>query len=291
MKFEHPMAHTLTAKNNQEIVARRFNRVFKAFLIGFSAFFLFQGLFCEKLEAGENGGNPAAGARVLLYHRFGPKVADSMTVTTPVFKSHLDYLKANGYTVTPLRTLVNAFLRKGPALPPKSVALVVDDGHITVYKEMLPLIKKYNYPVTLFIYPSAISNASYAMTWDQLRELKRTGLFDIQSHGYWHPNFKIEKKRLNPSEYEKFVDGQLTKSRKTLEKKIGGPVDIIGWPFGIFDDYLISRAVKAGYVAGFSIEAHPVRSSDGVMKLPRYLLTNANKGKDFEWIFRNTDTP
>lgn len=231
--------------------------------------------------------NPAAGARVLLYHRFGPTVADSMTVTTKVFVSHLEYLQSHGHTVVPLKRLVDAFQRKGPALPSKSVALVVDDGHITVYTEMYPLVKKGKIPVTLFVYPSAISNASYAMTWDQLRELKNTGLFDIQSHGYWHPNFKKEKKRLSPSEYEKFVDFQLSKTMKTLEKKVGGKVDMIGWPFGILDDYLISRAVKAGYTAGFSIEAHPFSNSDQVMKLPRYLLTNANKGKDFEWIFRD----
>ena len=48
--------------------------------------------------------------------------------------------------------------------------------------DMLPIIKKHRYPVTIFVYPSAISNAKYAMTWDKLRSLKKTGLFDIQSH-------------------------------------------------------------------------------------------------------------
>ena len=87
---------------------------------------------------------------------------------------------------------------------------------------MLPLVKKYRIPVTLFIYPSAISNASYAMTWDQLREIKKTGLFDIQGHTYWHPNFRKERKRLSPEEYEKFVDMQLIKSKERLEKELGG---------------------------------------------------------------------
>jgi Polysaccharide deacetylase len=50
--------------------------------------------------------------------------------------------------------------------------------------------------VTLFVYPSAVSNAAYALTWEQLRELQATGLVDIQSHTYWHPNFREEKRRL-----------------------------------------------------------------------------------------------
>jgi hypothetical protein len=123
------------------------------------------------------------------------------------------------------------------------------------------------------------------MTWDQLAELGGSGLFDIQSHTYWHPNFNKERKRLAPGEYEKFVDSQLTKSKMVLEKKLGSTVDMLSWPFGIYDDHLISRAIEAGYISGFTIEAHHATGADGIMKLPRYLLTNANRGKDFEWIF------
>jgi len=43
----------------------------------------------------------------------------------------------------------------------------------------------------LFLYSSALSNASYDMTWNELREMKEAGLFDVQSHIFWHPNFKI----------------------------------------------------------------------------------------------------
>ncbi len=82
------------------------------------------------------------GTPILLYHRFGPEVSDSMTVTTPVFESHLKYLKDNGYTVIPLRQLVDYFLGKGLMPPHRSVVIVVDDGHKSVYTEMLPLVKK-----------------------------------------------------------------------------------------------------------------------------------------------------
>src|SRR4030042_6470512 len=101
---------------------------------------------------------------ILLYHRFGPTAADGMTVTTQVFASHLEYLAKNGYTVIPLRKLVDFYLGKIPDLPPKSVVIVADDGHKSVHTDMLPLVRKYSIPVTLFVYPSAISNATYAMT-------------------------------------------------------------------------------------------------------------------------------
>jgi peptidoglycan/xylan/chitin deacetylase (PgdA/CDA1 family) len=224
---------------------------------------------------------------ILLYHRFGPVAADGMTTTTPVFQSHLEYLRANGYKVIPLRQLVDYYLHKGPPPPPKSVVITVDDGHKTVYTDMLPLVRKYRIPVTLFIYPSAISHSSYAMTWDQLRELQKTGMFEMQGHTYWHPNFKQERKKSSTSEYEKTVDMQLNKSKAKLEKELGTKIDMLAWPYGIHDDFLISKANQAGYIATFTLEAHGANNSDNAMKLPRYLLTNANKGKAFEWILTN----
>src|SRR5512143_1369016 len=90
---------------------------------------------------------------ILLYHRFGPVAADSMTVTTTLFESHLRYLRDNGYQVVPLRDVVDHFLGKRGAPPPRSVAITVDDGHISVYREMFPLVKRYRVPAALFIYP------------------------------------------------------------------------------------------------------------------------------------------
>ena len=227
-------------------------------------------------------GQPRLDVPILLYHRFGPVVADGMTITTPVFESHLEFLKKNGYTVIPLRQLVNYYLKKGPPPPSKSVVIVADDGHKTVYSEMLPLVRKYNVPVTLFLYPSAISNASYAMTWEQIRELRKTGLFDFQGHTYWHPNFKTEKKKLKPDDYDRFVEMQLKKSRDKIEKELGIQVDMLAWPFGIYDDWLTGKAASLGYIAAFTIEAHHAGPSDILLKLPRYLLSNADRGKVFE---------
>jgi peptidoglycan/xylan/chitin deacetylase (PgdA/CDA1 family) len=221
---------------------------------------------------------------VLAYHRFGPTVADSMTVTRPVFEAQLKWLQDNGYTVIPLRTLVNYLRGEGPPPPEKSVVITADDGHKTVWTEMLPLVRKYNIPVTLFLYPSCISNASYAMTWEQLQALKQTGLFDLQGHTFWHPNFKREKKKLKPDDYQKLVETQLIKSKAVLEKRLGGKVDLLAWPFGIYDDFLAKEAQKAGYVAAFSIDRRQASKSEAIMALPRYLMTNGDGTKGFAAI-------
>lgn len=221
---------------------------------------------------------------VLCYHRFGPTVADGMTVTTKVFEAQMKWLKDNGYTVIPLRTLVDYLLGQGEAPPPKSVVVTADDAHKTVYTEMWPVVRKYNIPVTLFVYPSCVSKASYAMTWEQLAELKKTGLFDMQSHTYWHPNFKKEKKKLKPEEYQKLVDTQLRKAKNFLGQKFDSKVDVLAWPFGIYDDELEKDATKAGYAVAFSIDRRHANKSEKIMAQPRYLMVNGDGTKNFAAI-------
>jgi hypothetical protein len=78
---------------------------------------------------GENGLH----VPILVYHRFGPVVADSMTLTTPVFASHLKHLQENDYTVIPLRQLIGYHMHEVFTLPTRSVVITVDDGHRSVY--------------------------------------------------------------------------------------------------------------------------------------------------------------
>ena len=212
---------------------------------------------------------------IIVYHRFGPTASDSMTVRTAAFAAQLEVLKQSGIVVVPLRRLVERLNGGTEPLPTKAVVITVDDGHRSVYTEMLPLVRRYGVPVTLFIYPSAISNASYALTWKELEELRQSGLFDIQAHTYWHPNFKEEKQRLRPEAYRAFVRVQLSKPRQVLEERLGGTVDLLAWPFGIYDDELIAAAIDAGFIAGFTLEGRPPSSADRPLALPRHLMTDA----------------
>ncbi len=211
-----------------------------------------------------------------------------MTVRLSVFKFQLSYMREHGYHFIPLARYVAYKMGKASPPPPRSVIITMDDGHESVYTRALPLIEKYRIPVTLFIYPSAISNASYAMTWKQLRTLKATGLFDIQSHTYWHPNFKIEKRRLTPSQYNKFVDIQFRHSREVLDKKLGIKVSMLAWPYGIFDKELIQEATKDGYTAAFALDGRHAGDSDNIMEISRYLVTDRDSGRLFEDILKGT---
>jgi peptidoglycan/xylan/chitin deacetylase (PgdA/CDA1 family) len=218
---------------------------------------------------------------VLVYHRFGPAVVDSMTITTAEFEAELDWLADAGATFIPLQRLVDSIGGTAARLPTRAVVVTADDGHRSVYSDMMPIVVRRGIPVTLFIYPSAISNADYAMTWAELRALVATGRFEVQSHAYWHPNFMVEKKRLPPAEYIRFVRMQLGKSRDVLKANLGVEVDLLAWPFGLYDRELIGEAMRAGYRAAVTIERRAATGRDDRFAIPRFLITDADRGAAF----------
>jgi peptidoglycan/xylan/chitin deacetylase (PgdA/CDA1 family) len=223
---------------------------------------------------------PCPAASILVYHRFGPAVADAMTVRTTTFRSQLGYLRQTGHPVITLRALVEC-LAGGAPTPADAVVITADDGHRSVFTDMRPVVAEFGVPVTLFIYPSAISNASYAMTWEQLSSLHQHGRFDIQSHTYWHPNFNIERRRLGPEAFRTFAATQLGKARTVIRNRMGVDPDLVAWPFGIYDEELGSMAREAGYKAGFTLQRRVVTSRDTMMALPRFLVTDDATGARF----------
>ena len=132
------------------------------------------------------------------------------------------------------------------------------------------------------------------MTWAQLAEMKASGLVDIQSHTFWHPNFNIERKRLAPAAYEKFAQDQLVEVQGR-PRAAHWAARSTCWPgrSAYYDDRARSNGPEAaGYVAAFTIDRRPVTRAEKPMALPRSIVTDADRGNRFEvacWRHRNED--
>ncbi|MYM97766.1 polysaccharide deacetylase family protein [Duganella vulcania] len=211
---------------------------------------------------------------ILVYHHFGPTAADSMTTTTAVFAAQIAQLRAHGYRIVPLSDLVAALaIRQQRA--GNLVAITVDDGHRSVYSELYPLAQRENLPLTLFIYPSAIGRASYALDWEQLRTMQAGGNIEIGSHTQWHPNFRHERARLSAADYQRFVTMQLTRPRDLLRQQLHVEARYLAWPFGIVDAELEAQAHEAGYSSAFALGNRNATSTDSSFALPRHLIVDA----------------
>lgn len=227
---------------------------------------------------------------ILVYHRFSETADDSMTVRMRTFETQLRVLHEHGYHIVPLREVIDWLRDSNVRLPDKPVVITVDDGHRSVFEKLLPIVLRDQFPITLFIYPSAISNASYALTWEQLRTLKQTGLFDIQSHTYWHPNFKVERRQRTPADFQQFVRTQLDNSRRRLEAQTGAHIDMLAWPYGIYDDELLALAAEKHYVAAFTLDARKADRHAPLLALPRFLMIDAYGAHAFAHLLGEPDS-
>lgn len=225
-------------------------------------------------------GTERQGLPILAYHRFDPLHGAPFTVSLPTFETQLEWLNAHGCHLIALHDAV-VRLRAPSAAGEHIVALTVDDGHKSVYTQLFPLIRRYRLPVTLFIYPSAISNASYAMTWEQLREMRASGSVEVQSHTYWHPNFDAERRKRTSNGFRTFVDDQLRRSRQVLEAELGSRVDLLAWPFGIVDAELEAAARSAGYRAAFGYPGGPALPGGDPFAIPRIAVNDADRRSRF----------
>lgn len=224
---------------------------------------------------------------ILAYHRFDPSTPASTTVTVATFNGQLDLLAHEGYTILPLQQVTAILLKQAPMPSHPAAAITIDDGHESVYRVLFPIVKQRHIPITLFIYPSAISNAKYAMTWEQLQEMHASGLVDIQCHTYWHPDFRKEKKKQTTESYAKFVDMQLNKSRAKLESVLGTHIDLLAWPYGIFDPELEIAAQHAGYRAAFAYDGMVAHPGDDPFSLHRIPVPDFLRGSGFAAALHN----
>lgn len=221
---------------------------------------------------------------ILCYHNFNPTLPGSMNLTPAKLEAQIKWLKDNGFTVIPLKTAVAYLEGKNVSLPAKPVVITADDGWKSVYTYLYPLAKKYNVPITLFIYPQTISSGKNAMTWAQLKILQESGLFTVESHTYWHPNFKKEKRKRSSESYQNFVLEQLKKSKDELETHLGTKVTLLAWPFGIYNAELEAFAKRAGYEMAFTIDARYANRSFRPMAQPRFMIVDDYSMKAFARI-------
>jgi hypothetical protein len=66
-----------------------------------------------------------------------------------------------------------------------------------------------------------------------------------------------------------------------LQEKLGRPVDLLAWPFGIYDSYPLNRASATGYDAGFSIERRAATAAGPILSLPRCIVPDEVAGPRF----------
>ena len=194
---------------------------------------------------------------VLVYHNFSKNKPGKMTVTKDAFKAQMKYLKENGYHVITLDQFLD-FIDYQEQIPEKSVAITFDDGWHSIYEIAYPILKKYGFPATLFLYTDFIGGRK-AMSWKQVKELSENG-FDIQCQSRTHRNLTSPEEKESFKEYFDSLEMEISYPKKLIKRKLNKECSYLAYPYGKTNNLVIAILKKHGYRAAFTVkrESNPL---------------------------------
>lgn len=212
--------------------------------------------------------NPLSTANLVVPKRSDPKVVPVMYHNIVFgrtgniynrdiynFEHDLEFLRRN-YEIIDFSDLI-AIKEQRRSLSTDATILTFDDGDLSIYAIVYPLLKELGVRATFFIVPNFIGEVGY-MSWDQLREMSRyrddagVQLFSFGSHSLTH-------RALGDLDWEEVLY-EMKESKRILEEQLQEAVLTIALPFGSGAGMRMIReaAVASGYRAVRTSSPGPV---------------------------------
>lgn len=189
----------------------------------------------------------------------------NLNVTAEWFDKQMAYLKSRG-TSTLTITDVSASLLNKNKISGNSVVLTADDGYDDIYQNAYPILQKYGLHMDLEIIAGLVGNPGY-LTWDQIRQMQGSGLVHIYNHTWSHPALAAQKSDK--------VTYEINTAQTLLNQNLGVTAKIITYPYGSFNNNVISIARGLGFTAGLTTKPGQIQCDSFIMALHRTRIGNA----------------
>lgn len=174
---------------------------------------------------------PSPAVRALMYHRFGDFVRDPLCVDTRTFESQVRFLAREGLAVSVEQ--LATFLEGRGDLPGGGVLITVDDGYLSVFSKMAPILHRYGVPAVAYVTTSRLGTSTGGgrerfMSWDEAAKLPELGIA-VGSHAHTHRSLG----RMSLAE----ASEEGGRSRELLRSRLGVQADSFAYPFGMKPDH------------------------------------------------------
>jgi peptidoglycan/xylan/chitin deacetylase (PgdA/CDA1 family) len=165
----------------------------------------------------------------------------------------MEYLKNNNYNVITLADL-EGFLKASRPIPPRSIVITVDDGFRSAYDIAYPILKSYGFRATFFIYTDFLGGGR-SLTWDAIKEMRASGMIDIQSHSKSHTSFSpADGEMESNAAYAARIRTELEPPKATLERQLGSPVTQLAYPYGDTSRLAVQLLTERKYSLAVTVE-------------------------------------
>ena len=225
----------------------------------------------------------ADGVPILTYYQVNDIDKNSQTMTVEQFDAQIKYLVDDGYNIISLDELLDAWEGK-KSLPNKPVVITFDDGHLENYKNVFPILKKYNAKATFFVVTDHLNLYPNCMTWEQAKELQASGLVDIESH-------TLSNKDLTKIYSRDKLWDQIYGSKQAIEWHLKKPAKFIAYPSGKYTREAEDMSKEVGYRAGMISDYGLSRPQPQHYILERIPIFGSNSHTFFRFYLRLKAAP
>ncbi|MFH1201679.1 MAG: polysaccharide deacetylase family protein [Candidatus Omnitrophota bacterium] len=202
---------------------------------------------------------------VLSYHGIGYGKTGVYVYTDPaIFKKQMDFIYNNHYKVISLDELVNGIKLK-KKFDRKSVVITFDDGQKCLYLYAWPILKKYNFPATIFLISSFIGKEGF-LNAQEIRKMHAGGI-TFGSHSKLHMYLPELLK-------EEDLISEIKDSRAQIAKITGIKVDYFCYPVGGFNDKIKKIVIDSSYRAACTTNRGRDKFNRDVFELDRIKMDN-----------------
>ncbi len=200
-----------------------------------------------------------------VYHRFGDSRYPSTNVSLKDFKAHLEYLKNNNFQVLNFSDAIDYLKSDAPIQ--KTAVITIDDGYKSFYENGLPLLKKYDYPATLFINTETVGSGDY-MNWETIKKAKEQRI-EIGNHTHSHAYF------LNMPESERYTqfEKEIEQTQQIIKKQLDFTPEVFAYPYGELDSKMKEIVEKSGFKAAAAQNSGVIYSGTDLMQCPRFPMS------------------
>ena len=216
---------------------------------------------------------------ILCYHRFG-EGHKKMAVSATKFRQQMQYLKDNGYRVIPLVDLVE-HLQGKRSLPRKAVVITVDDGYRSTHDIAFPILNELDFTATVFLYTGFLG-APDALTWNQIRTMYGSGVFDFQPHSKTHPNLALTKSDETQIAYQSRIFVEIEQPKSLIHRKLNNTIYSFAYPFGDTNDVVIDALKKKDYSIAATVQPGSNAAFSAPFMLTRTMIYGDDSLSDFK---------
>ncbi|HMI97058.1 MAG TPA: polysaccharide deacetylase family protein, partial [Micropepsaceae bacterium] len=220
---------------------------------------------------------------ILCYHQFAAgRSTDLMVMSRDSFAQQMDYLKNNNYHVISLADL-QGFLAAATPIPPRSVVITIDDGFRSAYDIAYPVLKSYGFRATFFIYTDFVG-AGRALTWAQIKELRASGIVDVQSHSKTHTSFS-----LRPGDgpaYRARLAGEIDQPQVLFQRQLNERARVFAYPYGDSSRLAAQMLRDRGYELAVTVTRGGNASFGDPLMLRRDMVYSNVTMQDFQKYLR-----